>query len=157
MRNWCLSFKARNNIDWKDINKSITEQQKDISNTHQAESDQSSRNQVISSIDMKTQYWKQRAKSRRDECGDSTSSFFYKSIKGRLVRNTIKAIKDQEGSWITDQPNIKNIFLTTFEDLYQPVTNDRKLILPEDPFLTPVKTLSQHHLDILNLPFQMRK
>lgn len=153
IRNWCVTFKARNNIDWKEINSCLSEYQKGIANTHQAESDQNNRNQVISSIDMKTQYWKQRAKSRWDECGDSTSSSFYKSVKSRSVRNTIKAIKDHEGNWIMDHPEIKNIFLSTFKDLYQPVIYVSNPILPEDPFLALVQTLPQHHLDILNTPF----
>lgn len=146
--------KANNKIDWKDINNSLTEQQKGIMDINQAELDQRSRHQMINSIDMKTEYWKQRAKSRWDEFGDNTSAYFYKSEKGRSVKDTIKAIKDQEGNWIKEQSHIKNIFLTNFKGLYQPSTNnDREQILPEDPFLSPVKTLSQHHLDLLNIPF----
>lgn len=114
IRKWCLSFKKSNKIDWLDINSNLSDHQKEISSHLQAKEDQEMRMMALNSLEIKTEYWRQRAKSRWDDLGDRTSAFFYKSVKGRSFRNEIKAIKNSEGTWTTDQPQIKRMFLESF-------------------------------------------
>ena len=153
IRSWCLRFKQVHNINWVDINNKLSDHQKEISSHHQAERDQESRNLVLSSLDVNTEYWRQRAKSRWDEFGDKSSAFFYKSVKGRSARNEIKAIKDDEGTWITNQSQIKSLFLESFKGIYQCGKSRGERIQYDDPFLSPVASLSQHHIDLLTVPF----
>ena len=97
--------------------------------------------------------WQQRAKSKWDKFGDKTSAFYFKSAKGRSARNEIKAIKDTEGNWISDQSSIKSPFLTSFKELYQVETIGENGISHEDTIFCPITTLSQNHIDHLNAPF----
>ncbi|XP_048498238.1 uncharacterized protein LOC125496736 [Beta vulgaris subsp. vulgaris] len=157
IREWSLSFKKKNKIDWVDINTSLTEHQKGILDHHQAETDQNSRNYILNSLEVKTEYWKQRAKSRWDELGDKTSAFFYKSVKGRSTRNEIKALKDLEGNWTSDQLKIKSSFLESFKDIYRCGLTEGSKIDQDDPIFSPIASLSQHHINLLNTPFSEKE
>ena len=129
------------------------EYQKNISSTSQADTERERINKILEQLEVKTSYWKQRAKSRWDQAGDTTSAFFYKSVKGRSARNGIKAIRDSDGNWTTDQSHIQQLFLNNFKDLYRREDNLEEKISHHDPFLSPVSTLTQSHIEILNLPF----
>lgn len=107
IRSWCLEYTKKNKIDWKAISNNLIEHQQSITSINQVDQDLEVRNNTLNDLKEKTTYWKQRAKSRWDALGDLISAFFYESVKGRSLRNVIKAaIKDQEGTWFLDQSSI---------------------------------------------------
>ncbi|KAL2900591.1 hypothetical protein RDABS01_025673, partial [Bienertia sinuspersici] len=55
-------------------------------------------------------YWRQRAKSKLDDWGDKSTSFFFKTVKTRMVKNEIRAIKNENDRWKDQDQEIKNIF-----------------------------------------------
>uniref|UniRef100_A0A803MKK7 Endonuclease/exonuclease/phosphatase domain-containing protein n=1 Tax=Chenopodium quinoa TaxID=63459 RepID=A0A803MKK7_CHEQI len=63
-------------------------------------------------------YWRQRAKSRWDAFGDQSTSFFYKSVKERSLKAEIRSIQLDNGSWTTDQREIKLQFQAFFSKLF---------------------------------------
>ncbi|KMT12684.1 hypothetical protein BVRB_4g087820 [Beta vulgaris subsp. vulgaris] len=157
IREWCLNFKNTNKIDWRDIHNSLSDHQQAIFSPTQAQEYQEMRKKVLNDIEIKSDYWRQRAKSRWDDLGDRSSTFFYRSVKGRSSRNEIKAIKNEEGTWTSDQTQIKKIFLESFKEIYQSDKVGRDRINHEDPFLDPVATLSQHHIELLSKPFSRKE
>ena len=136
-----------------DINNQLIDHQRGIISNTQAEMDQNCRKSILNSLQVKTDYWQQRAKSRWDEFGDKSSAFFYKSVKGRSARNEIRALKDEGGNWTTDQKRIKSIFLKSFKGIYQRRGSEEDRIHQDDPLLSPIATLTQQNINILNAPF----
>ena len=153
IRSWCLEYKKRNHIDWQDINGKLIDYQKNITSCSQVDSEREKRSEILEQLEVKSEYWKQRVKSKWDQAGDKTSAFFYKSVKGRSAINGIKAIRDSEGTWTTDQSTIQKLFQDSFKDLFMRNNSLGEKISVQDPFLSPISFLTQNHIDILNLPF----
>ena len=98
-------------------------------------------------------FWKQRAKSRWDSFGDQSTSFFFKSIKSRSSHNTIKAIKDPSGNWLSNHQDINNLFLTSFKELFCLNQSHQVTILPTDPFLNTLTPLKEYQIRYISSPF----
>ena len=63
--------------------------------------------------------WRQKSRELWLKLGDKNSKFFHLSTIVRRKRNSIDAIRDGNGSWITEGNAIRKRFLDHFKDLFQ--------------------------------------
>lgn len=84
--------------------------------------------------------------------GDLNTSFFYRCAKTRKEKNEIRIIKDNNGNWVADQQQMKDIIVNHFQELFQ--GNQRsegyENMLGKIGNL-PIR-LSERHLHILDKP-----
>ena len=62
--------------------------------------------------------WRQKSRETWLKEGDKNSIFFHLSTIIRRKRNSIDAIKDDHGAWITEKKEIREMFLNKFEELF---------------------------------------
>ena len=71
-------------------------------------------------------------------------------MKLRAARNEIKTIFREDGCSISDQEEIKDYFCSSFKD-QRPIGEQR--IIPSDPLLAELPSLSANHIEWISLPF----
>ncbi|CAN1132549.1 Transposon TX1 uncharacterized 149 kDa protein [Linum perenne] len=69
------------------------------------------------------QFWSQKARKNWLNHGDRNTRFFHASTIQRMHRNMIKQLKDEGGSWITEEQDIKHHIRTFFENLFTSTSN----------------------------------
>ena len=79
--------------------------------------------------------WRQKSRELWLKLWDKNSKFFHLSTIIRRKRNSIDAMRDENGSWITEGNSIKNTFLNYFKNLFQQSESDfpphfEQLVLP---------------------------
>jgi hypothetical protein len=62
-------------------------------------------------------YFKQKSRIQWLQLGDKNTTFFYKSLLHRQVRNKIHSLQDENGNLVTDQQDIGRLASTYFENL----------------------------------------
>jgi hypothetical protein len=67
--------------------------------------------------------WKQRSRELWLKEGDRNSRFFHLSTLIRRRRNSIKAIKNDQGSWLRDWEDISKHVCANFQDLFSETVN----------------------------------
>lgn len=50
--------------------------------------------------------------------GERNSKFFHLSLVFRRRRNKISMLRDEQGNWVTDQNQLKNMVVEFFKNLY---------------------------------------
>ncbi|XP_021866715.1 uncharacterized protein [Spinacia oleracea] len=85
----------------------------------------------------------QKAKESWAKGGDENSAIFYKSIRARVLQNSVYAIHDMEGNWVCDEQSVVNAFLQYYQKLLGSKTTHRSCIMPEVVAAGPVLTLVQ--------------
>ena len=63
--------------------------------------------------------WRQKSRELWLKLGDKNTKFFHLSTIIRRKRNSIDAIRDDNGVWITEGNSIRNAFLVHFKNLFQ--------------------------------------
>ena len=63
-------------------------------------------------------YWKQRSRQDWLQGGDKNTKFFHAKAQQRKDRNSIMQIKDEAGNMYDKEPEIEEIFVNFFEDLF---------------------------------------
>lgn len=92
-RSFCLDYKEKNTLDWQSIYHQAEKKQSNIQSTTQGSQDMKESQLIRDQVQIKWEYWKKRSKSKWDTMGDSSTSFFFKSVKNRSIRNGIRKIK----------------------------------------------------------------
>lgn len=151
-KNWCLSQKKEYKINWEDIQEEAAKALLSIDDIHQAVDSIKATKKVTENLDLNWNYGKQRSKSKWDAFGDSTTSFFYKSVKMRGAKNEIRVIKNQEGEWIDNPQEIKEVFFNYFKDLFSK-SPSAPTIDHNDPIFENLPCVLADHLKILSKPF----
>lgn len=151
-RSFCLDYKKENILDWQSFHHQADTKQSNIQTASQGVQAMIESQHLREVIQIKWEYWKQRLKSKWDTMGDSTTSFFFRSVKSRSIRNEIRMIKNEEEEWISTQSDLKQVFNIYFKDIYI-ATQDRTPMHPNDALLQNLPSLSDSHIKILNTPF----
>uniref|UniRef100_A0A803MBK5 Reverse transcriptase n=1 Tax=Chenopodium quinoa TaxID=63459 RepID=A0A803MBK5_CHEQI len=104
-------------INWQDLKDNLEEQQQDesLTTTSNLGAEINFRKQLEDEASLRWWYWRQRAKSKWDSLGDQPTSFFYKSVKQRTLRDEVRVIQDDQGNWINSKQDIKANFLNHFK------------------------------------------
>ncbi|CAN0840801.1 LINE-1 retrotransposable element ORF2 protein [Linum grandiflorum] len=63
-------------------------------------------------------FWRQRSGVQWLKAGDRNTRFFHSSTKFRRQRNTIARLQDDEGNWVVNDNNLKNIAFGYFKGLF---------------------------------------
>lgn len=66
-------------------------------------------------------YWHQRSRINWVLFGDENTRFFHTTAITRKRRNTIRAIKLEDGSWESDARAIRGLFVSHFKGIYSKV------------------------------------
>ncbi|KAL2900740.1 hypothetical protein RDABS01_025822 [Bienertia sinuspersici] len=153
---WCLNYKKEVGLNWASI-KGQLEKNSETACHKTEEENKKLRNNLERETKEQWVYWRQRAKSRWDDWGDQSTSFFFRSVKTRAVKNEIRAIKSNEDVWVVDQTEIKMEFQSYYEKLLRP--NDPADIRSEDRdhWFSNVDTIQNHHQQDLERPFTMEE
>ena len=95
--------------------------------------------------------WKQRSKEVWLKEGDKNSNFFHLSTIIRRRRNSIDAIKNDSGEWITDRREIQKHFVEKFKTLF----NEEEVDFPKnlDNLITPCIT-EEENTELCRIPTQ---
>lgn len=80
-------------------------------------------------------YWHIRSNLDWSLYGDRNSKFFHNYVKHKRRRNSVNAIKDGNGNWITDSDQIANLFVQHFKTVFN---------------LSPQSQVSNELLDVSN-------
>lgn len=151
-RTFCLDFKKENTLDWQFFHHKAAYNQANIQTVTQGAQVMLESQKLREILQIKWEYWKQRSKSKWDTLGDSSTSFFFRSVKSRSIRNEIRMIKNDEEEWISNQSDLKQVFTKYFKDIFIP-TQDRSPINSNDALFSNLPTLNDTHIEILNTPF----
>ncbi|KAL2942986.1 LINE-1 retrotransposable element ORF2 protein [Bienertia sinuspersici] len=146
---WCLNYKREAGLTWSNLNAAL----ENNSNPQNNKDEMIVRKHLEQQLQEKWLYWRQRAKSKWDDWGDKTTSFFFKSVKTRKVKNEIRAIKNDQDQWRDDDQDIKNIFHKYFSDLLSPTQLEDVSPEDRDPWFSQVSPISEEHQRILDHPF----
>ncbi|KAJ4779287.1 reverse transcriptase [Rhynchospora pubera] len=79
-------------------------------------------NKVQDQLDL---YWNQRSRVQWMNLGDRNTNFFHTVATNRRRRNSIKAIRDEDGNYTGDEKKIRLQFVQYFSDLYGHKTANR--------------------------------
>ena len=95
--------------------------------------------------------WKQKSREVWLKEGDKNSKFFHLSTIIRRRRNSIDAIKNDSGEWITDRREIQKHFVEKFKTLF----NEEEVDFPEnlDNLITPCIT-EEENTELCRIPTQ---
>lgn len=74
-------------------------------------------------------YWSQRMKEKHIQLGDQPTHFFYNIIKQRQRHSRIYLLQNQEGEWLDNPMEIKNLILQYFHNVYAPPNTSTNLPL----------------------------
>ena len=96
---------------------------------------------------MEQSYAQQRAKQHWLRQMDDNTKFFYASIKGRRMVNTIRSVKHDNGTLISNMEEVKTHTLSYFQQL---LNQDRECIPPN---FEPKVMLSNTDCSLLSAPF----
>ncbi|KAL2920405.1 LINE-1 retrotransposable element ORF2 protein [Bienertia sinuspersici] len=105
---WCLDHKKEVGLNW-----AIIKEMEEIDSTENKRENQEKTNirrKIEQDMREKLEYYTQRAKSRWDDWGDKSTGFFFRSVKTRASKNEIRAIKNEENQWTTDEFEIQTAF-----------------------------------------------
>ncbi|KAL2927025.1 putative maltase-glucoamylase 2, partial [Bienertia sinuspersici] len=103
---WCLNHQKDIGINWARYKDELHEDM--------------SEDPVKDANEKQKDYWRQRAKSKWNDWGDKSTGFFFRSVETRATKNEIRAIKNEENHWLTNDQNIKNAFHKYFSELLNP-------------------------------------
>lgn len=67
---------------------------------------------------MQEYYWHQRSRLNWALYGDNNTKFFHASAVTRKRRNTINALRTEQGNWVTDEKLIRATFVSHFRGIY---------------------------------------
>lgn len=70
-------------------------------------------------LQMQESYWAQRSRINWAISGDRNTKFFHATAISRNRRNTIRALQNPDGSWITEEKQILEAFLNHFKTIFQ--------------------------------------
>ncbi|XP_021862237.1 uncharacterized protein [Spinacia oleracea] len=76
-------------------------------------------------------FLRQKSKEAWAKGGDENSAIFHKSIRARVLQNSVYAIHDMEGNWVCDEQSVANAFLQYYQKLLGSNTAHRSCIMPE--------------------------
>lgn len=94
-------------------------------------------------------YWRQRSRQDWLKFGDKNTKFFHNKAKRRQVRNNIEKIHDAAGNVYDEEPDIMELFVSYFEDLFTGATS-----VDIEPVLAKVQAcVSDDMVDILLRPY----
>ncbi|KAL2901420.1 LINE-1 reverse transcriptase-like protein [Bienertia sinuspersici] len=151
---WCLNYKKAEDLNWSNISKKLEENINP--QMKRSEDDQMKvRKSLEQQFKDKWLYWKQRAKSKWDDWGDKSTSFFFKSVKTRKVKNEIRAIKNENDQWRDQDQDIKEVFYKHFTDLLSPTEMEEVSSELRDSWLSQVEPISALQQQGLEIPFSM--
>lgn len=85
--------------------------------------------------------------------GDSNTRFFFKCAKERKARNEIKALKNGEDNWVTNEADIQQAFKEYFLNLFNPPPDPNFTNASAREWLHLTPKLTDSHLLLLNKPF----
>lgn len=63
-------------------------------------------------------HWAQKARQLWLVGGDRNTKYFHSVVKKRIISGRIQKIKDNNGDWINDYPEMENFMLQFFKDSY---------------------------------------
>lgn len=156
-KKWCLDYKCENKIDWNLIQQDLLLHQNNTQEKANMDEAQIRRLAYLEEIEVKSLFWRQRARLKWDTLGDQGTSFFYKCVKSRKSQNDIKAIRGSGGDWLFEPTEIKEEFLWFYQDLFIPVPAHESIDLQWADWNPKLKKLETNHLNILNSPFSMQE
>ena len=68
---------------------------------------------------MKECFWQQRSRIQMALEGDQNTAFFHASAVTRKRRNNIISIQNSQGDWVSDESEIRRVFIDYFRNLYK--------------------------------------
>lgn len=68
---------------------------------------------------VKLAYWKQRAKGKWAALGIVILPFVFRCAKQRKIINEIRMIQDDDGNWVSESEEIKNVICKHFKSLFK--------------------------------------
>ncbi|XP_056691809.1 uncharacterized protein [Spinacia oleracea] len=95
-------------------------------------------------------FLKQKAKEAWAKDGDENSSLFHKSIRARIIHNTVHAIHDMHGKWVCDLTSVSAAFLEYYQNLLGTKASSRSHVMIDIVHVGP--TLEQLQKDQLLAP-----
>ena len=95
-------------------------------------------------------FLKQKAKEAWAKDGDENSSLFHKSIRARIIHNTVHAIHDMHGKWVCDPTSVSAAFLEYYQNLLGTKASSRSHVMIDIVHAGP--TLEQLQKDQLLAP-----
>ncbi|XP_031107295.1 uncharacterized protein LOC116011981 [Ipomoea triloba] len=78
----------------------------------------------LSLVQSQSDRWRQRAKELWYEGGDSNTRFFHSSVNGRRRRNRINALRNSNGTLVSDEEGKANIMVDYFQNLFHTEERD---------------------------------
>ncbi|KAF7832322.1 uncharacterized protein G2W53_014655 [Senna tora] len=97
--------------------------------------------------------WAQRAKQLWLQQGDSNSRYFHAVVNMRRKHNRISGIMNSNGTWTTNQEEIKNLSTQYFQSLFQHSATTDKTIIRQYIHNAALTTLTEDQIQFLNNPF----
>ncbi|PPD67276.1 hypothetical protein GOBAR_DD35845 [Gossypium barbadense] len=74
--------------------------------------------------DREERYWEQKSRVQWLKEGDRNTKYFHAKAIGRLKKNSIEKIKDENGNWVTDSKEICKAARSYFWNLFRSNGND---------------------------------
>lgn len=66
--------------------------------------------------------------------GDNNTNFFHNYAKNRGSRNRVQGLLDSEGQWVTEQVEVRNLFVEYFNQIFNSGgSNHQEVILEKVP------------------------
>ncbi|KAL2933296.1 LINE-1 retrotransposable element ORF2 protein [Bienertia sinuspersici] len=153
---WCLNHKKEAGLNWANFSDKL--QETTSLETGKEEGDKTKiRKRIEEEAKEKWDYWRQRAKSKWDDWGDKSTGFFFRSVKSRATKNEIRAIKNEENQWITEDCEIKSTFHNYFKELLRPGSMRGMNEEERRQWFSDIEPISSLHHQNLEAPFSMEE
>ncbi|KAL2904360.1 hypothetical protein RDABS01_003070 [Bienertia sinuspersici] len=153
---WCLNDKKEVGLNWANFNDKLQETTSLEIGREEWEKTKI-RKRIEEEAREKWDYWRQRAKSKWDDWGDKSTGFFFRSIESRATKNEIRAIKNEENQWITENCEIKSTFHNYFKELLRPESMRGMNEEERRQWFSDVEPISSLHHQNLEAPFSMEE
>lgn len=62
-------------------------------------------------------YWLQRSRMRWNVEGEANTAFFHATTRTRWRQNTITMLQNEDGTWIVEEKEVKQLFVNHFKDI----------------------------------------